>query len=383
MADEGRRSTKLPWIGFGNAHRFGCPGQRIRVLGLIAILISGFDAYAEDTLSFVTHRRVVVDDDLPLLLGNNDPAHEIVMADPPIQPGVRAVDDGYQPPVAENLEGFMPSIGETDSYPVTTTTGSVQSSRARNEWILLPDGLLWHSYLAGPQEPRMSAILCGDEKGNYFWDATLGGRVGFLRYGTPGAKDPHGWQWDLEGAVITRMDLLNQMDVESVDYRFGTELTWAEGPWAMKAGYFHISSHAGDEYLIRNPTFDRINYVTESLIYGISNRPIQPVRLYGEVAYALHRSGGARPFQFQTGAEWTPAPSRPKRLAPFAAANLGFFEATEFHMQTTLQVGWSYLGPQSGRRLRFGLQYGDGPSNQFEFFRRSQEYLGCGIWFDY
>lgn len=252
-----------------------------------------------------------------------------------------------------------------------------------DDWHLLPDGLLWHSYLAGPQEPRISTVLFHTEDDGIFWDATLGGRVGLLRYGTPGAKDPQGWQWDLEGAVITRLDLLHAEDVESADYRFGTEITYANGPWAMKFGYFHISSHVGDEYLIRNPGFERINYVTESWIIGGSYRPVDSVRLYGEFANAFRASGGARRYQFQTGAEYTPAPKLPRGLAPFAAVNLNFRQAVDYDVSTTAQLGWSYVGAESDRRLRFGLQVGDGPTSQFSFFRRRETYAGFGVWFDY
>ncbi len=266
---------------------------------------------------------------------------------------------------------------------VIRTISAVRPVIEERDWHLLPDGLMYHAYLAGPQEPRISAILFGDDNGGYFWDATLGGRVGILRYGTEGANDPKGFQWDLEGAVITRLDLLNSEDVESMDFRFGTEMTWAEGPWAMKFGYFHLSSHVGDEYLINNPTFERINYVAESLVYGVSYNPSTTTRVYGEVAGAVKKSGGAKRMQYQTGAEWTAKPRRPRGIAPFAAANLAFHESTEYHMATTLQAGWCYQGPKSDRRLRFGMQYGDGPSSQFQFFKRNEEYLGFGIWFDY
>lgn len=251
------------------------------------------------------------------------------------------------------------------------------------DWHLLPDGLLWHSYLAGPQEPRISTVLFHTDDDGIFWDATVGGRVGLLRYGTSGAKDPQGWQWDLEGAVMTRLDLLHAEDVESADYRFGTEITYAEGPWAMKFGYFHISSHVGDEYLIRNPGFERINYVTESWIIGVSYRPIDAVRLYGEFANAFRASGGARRYQFQTGVEYAPAPKAAKRLAPFAAVNLNLRQAVDYDPSTTAQLGWSYVGRESNRRLRFGLQVGDGPTSQFSFFRRRETYAGLGVWFDY
>ncbi len=251
------------------------------------------------------------------------------------------------------------------------------------DWHLLPDGLLWHSYLAAPHEPRISTVIFQTNEGGVFWDATLGDRIGLLRYGTPGAAHPRGWQWDLEGAVITRLDLLHAEDVESMDYRFGTEITAADGPWTMKFGYFHVSSHVGDEYLIRNPTFTRVNYVTESWIVGGSFQPHNDLRLYGEFANAFRASGGAKRYQFQTGAEYTPVATTPTRGAPFAAINLNFREAVDYDVSTTLQVGWSFQNLDSGRRIRFGLQYGDGPTSQFSFFQRREAYLGGGVWFDY
>lgn len=251
------------------------------------------------------------------------------------------------------------------------------------DWYILPDGLLWNSYLAGPHEPRISTVIFNDTDGGIFWDATVGGRVGLVRYGTAGAKRPQGWQWDLEGAVITRLDLLHAEDVESMDYRFGTEITAAEGPWAMKFGYFHISSHVGDEYLIRNSILERINYVTESWVWGVSYSPSDAFRFYGEIANAFKASGGAKRYQFQTGAEYTPVAETTRRGAPFAAINLNFREAVDYDVSTTAQIGWGYQSPRSGRRIRFGIQYGDGPTSQYSFFERREEYLGMGVWFDY
>ncbi len=258
-----------------------------------------------------------------------------------------------------------------------------QDTATAYDWHLLPDGLLWRSYLAGPHEPRISTVIFNDNSGGVFWDATLGGRVGLLRYGTAGAKRPSGIQWDLEGATITRLDILHAEDVESLDYRFGTEITAADGPWAIKFGYFHISSHVGDEYLVRNPTFDRINYVTESWIIGGSHSPSDSIRLYGEFANAFRASGGAKRYQFQTGAEYTPVARSPRVGAPFAAVNLNFREAVDYDVSTTVQIGWSFQGPESGRRLRFGAQYADGPTSQYSFFERRESYLGLGVWFDY
>lgn len=270
-----------------------------------------------------------------------------------------------------------------DAAAVTTARNDQYAAEGCREWQLLPDGLLWHSYLAAPHEPRISTVILQTNNEGVFWDATLGGRVGLIRYGTTGAVNASGWQWDLEAAAITRLDLLHAEDVESMDYRFGTEITAAEGPWAMKFGYFHISSHVGDEYMIRNPTFQRVNYVTESWIIGGSYFPRDDVRLYGEFANSFRASGGAKRYQFQTGAEYTPIAKVVARGAPFAAINLNFRQAVGWDVSTTVQAGWAFQSPQSGRRVRFGLQYGDGPTSQFSFFQRRESYLGGGVWFDY
>ena len=286
---------------------------------------------------------------------------------------VGSLTDDYQ---VKEEAALRRELGCLSDVPIAAETESWN-------WHLLPDGLLWRSYLAGPHEPRISMVIFRNSDDEWFWDAVIGGRVGLLRYGTSGSNRPQGWQWDLEGAVMTRLDLQNSEDVESMDYRFGTDITAAEGPWGMRLGYYHISSHVGDEYIERNPLFERINYVTESFVIALSYSPTASTRYYGEFANSFRTSGGARRYQYQTGFEYTPIAKVPSRGAPYAAINVHLREAVDYDAATTLQVGWGWQGQSSGRRLRVGLQYGQGPTSQYEFFQRREEYLGCGVWFDY
>ena len=96
------------------------------------------------------------------------------------------------------------------------------------------------------------------------WEAVLGGRVGIFRYGELGLNPQEAFQLDLEGAVFARVlpDEPSAM-LESSDYRAGLLGTWRFGNAAYKAGYYHISSHTGDEFLQANPGFNRINYVRD------------------------------------------------------------------------------------------------------------------------
>ena len=50
-------------------------------------------------------------------------------------------------------------------------------------WQWVPTGLIYHSYMAGPHEPRAGITAFSDGNDGAFADATLGGRMGFIRFG--------------------------------------------------------------------------------------------------------------------------------------------------------------------------------------------------------
>ncbi|MCA9053571.1 MAG: DUF1207 domain-containing protein [Planctomycetaceae bacterium] len=250
------------------------------------------------------------------------------------------------------------------------------------EVAILPQGLLYKSYLAGEKEPRISsAYLVEDERG-LVWDVTLGGRVGLWRYGTPGAVDPQGFQLDLEGGAMVRLDPEEETDVEAADFRFGFLMTWREGPWATKAGYYHVSSHLGDEFLLRNPGFPRRNYVRDSALAGISFDATPEVRLYSEVAYAIGHEGGALPLEFQYGTEYS-SRATGSWGGPYAAINGHTREDQGWITGVNIVSGWQWLGVESRHRFRVGMQYYHGPALQYSFVGRRETLLGGGLWFDY
>jgi hypothetical protein len=240
---------------------------------------------------------------------------------------------------------------------------------------------MYKSYLAGPQEPRFANAWLYESGQGWIWDVTLGGRVGIWRYGSKGAVRPQGWQLDIEGAAMPRLDMDKQEDLEAVNFRFGVPLTWQRGPWQMKFGYYHLSSHVGDEFLISHPTFKRVNYVRDSVIFGLGYFLTSDLRIYGEVANAFHHSV-AKPWEFQFGFEYSPAIATGFRGLPFFAANVQLFEEQDFGGALNTMVGWQWRGATSNRLFRFGLQYYNGKSSQFAFFDENEELLGIGLWLD-
>ncbi len=251
-------------------------------------------------------------------------------------------------------------------------------------WQVLPAGLMYKSYIGGEKEPRFQAVWLAEKKHGLVWETSLGGRVGLIRYGTQDPIRPEGWQLDLEGAAQARVLPQQESDLEAVDFRFGLLSTWRRGGDGFKVGYYHLSSHLGDEFLIKNPGFllTRLNYVRDSAIAGWTHDLNPDTQVYGEVAYALGHEGGALPWEFQYGVQYSPL-TFGLRGAPYVALNGHTREDNNWVTGVNTVAGWQWRGDQTNHLFRVGFQYYTGPSVQYSFVGLKETLVGGGIWFDY
>lgn len=244
----------------------------------------------------------------------------------------------------------------------------------------MPLEILYPSYLAGPREPRLGMQLTGEQDDGTLWDATIGGRFGWFRNVSYGGHRI--WQVDVEGAALLRLDPETQVDLRSVDFRFGIPLTLAWGANRFKFGYEHLSSHLGDEFLIKNPTVTRDNYVREAIVAGYARYLTEKTRVYGEASWAFSRDV-ADPWHFQVGFEW--APTRPTGVLghPYFAIHSLLREEVNYSGSTTGQVGWAWRDGHGARLIRTGLFYQTGKSPQGSFSEESETQVGAGLWYDF
>lgn len=262
----------------------------------------------------------------------------------------------------------------------------IPSPAANWTWTLLPEDLLYDSYLAAPRDPRMGSAWLYDPDQGWYWDLEIGARAGLLRYGSPPGSNAEGWQLDVWGAALPRLNLDQNYDLDAADFYAGLPLTWSEGPWQAKFELRHLSSHVGDEYLLRNPGFMRRNYVRDSIVFGGGYFPTPDIRLYGEADYAFRRGGGAEPWHLRFGVDYSPQPALDWLGwygMPFLAVGGELREEVDFGGGVNAVAGWQFRGPESRKLLRVGLQYYNGKSLQFSFFDTHEELIGLGIWYDY
>jgi hypothetical protein len=302
----------------------------------------------------------------------------------------------YQSPdvmPAQAGEAWIASPGDPQMAPPVTTytdpawgTAPVVLPCPTDAWYwqVLPDGLIYHSYWAGVHEPRLAIVMQRISGGDSFFDGTLGGRVGVLRYGSGNAIFPQGWQLDVEAAALVRLTLDEIRDFETADYRVGVPLTYGIDNWQFKMAVYHLSSHLGDEFAIAHPgsLADRINYVRDEVVLGASFYPVPVCRLYGEVGYAFNTDGGAEPWEIQFGTELSqPGPTGPQGT-PFFAVNGHLREDVDFSGDVSSQLGWLWRG-NSGQVMRIGLHYFNGKSSQYQTFTQSEQQIGLGLWYDF
>ncbi|MEZ6072137.1 MAG: DUF1207 domain-containing protein [Pirellulales bacterium] len=244
----------------------------------------------------------------------------LAAAGPPYQlldPHVSVSPSGFAPgpytnapPLSPEPSAFNPLLNEFRAPPPQMVRH--QPGGGPWTWQLLPDGLMYRSYLAGVREPRFGGVWNYERDIGWIWDIALGGRAGIIRYGTNDPFHPEGWQLDIEGAGFPRLDLEDENDLVSVDFRFGVPLTYRVGRFQSKFGFYHLSSHLGDEFLETHPDLTRINYSRDVLVLGVGWFFTPSLRGYAEAGYAFHSDVGLE-WEFQFGFDYSPAyPTGPR-----------------------------------------------------------------------
>jgi hypothetical protein len=248
-------------------------------------------------------------------------------------------------------------------------------------WTFLPQGNLYGTYWASSAEPRMAVKLIEDQDHGPLVDSEIAGRIGFVRFGSRDRLE--GWQFDLLVGVNLRQDPDVGLDMQATDYRFDLPLTYRNGPHAFKMGYYHVSAHVGDEFLVTNMILERDNFVRDVFNFGYSYHPTPELRLYGEVGYGFNVDV-SEPLEFQFGFDYGPATVTRIHGAPFVALNVHLREELDFGGNVALQAGWAWRGESiAAGILRTGAYFYDGGSSQFAFHDVHESQVGWGLWYDY
>jgi hypothetical protein len=114
----------------------------------------------------------------------------------------------------------------------------------------------------------------------------------------------------------------------------------------------------------------------------VSYYPIPALRLYGEGGWAFNNSGGAQPWEIQFGNELSKPGPTGFHGSPFLAINGRMREEHNYGGDLTTQTGWMWRGID-GKTFRLGGHYYNGKSSQYQFYKKFEEQVGIGLWYDF
>lgn len=200
----------------------------------------------------------------------------------------------------------------------------------------------------------------------------------------------NGWQVGLLAGVFAQFNLdAPSSDLINADYIVGIPVSWRHGGWSMRVRLYHQSSHVGDEFLLENPGFNRVNLSFEE-VEAILSYAHRWIRLYVGGGYLVHREPAMLDRnRVQWGLELRgPTIDSPVlgrvlpglQLTPVLGADFKSFEELQWIINGNVVGGFEWSKPGAKRRFRLLMNYYRGFYPYGQFFNEKVESVGVGLY---
>jgi hypothetical protein len=241
------------------------------------------------------------------------------------------------------------------------------------EFVRMPNDLLWTPPVASQREPHFRLRFTDND--DFKADTAIGAVFPVFRF-TPAPESREGIQFDIVASVFTRFD--DDLKLTASDYLFALPFSWRRGPWEARAGYSHMSSHLGDEY-IKDTGAETVSVSRGEILFGVARRFDNGVRLYGEGFYGAGTRGipEGEKDRWELGAEWVR-----DHDGLFAALDVEMKANQDYTPNTTTQLGWQWTSGTK-RATRIALEYYDGKSPYGQFPDEDENWIAFEAAFDW
>ena len=261
-------------------------------------------------------------------------------------------------------------------------------SRAQRRMEFMPKQNLWHVQTLDPNASQSSAMCVGywiDKKPADFLLTAFA--FGFQRafFAWP-VSDDKGYDLGLEGAALTNFEWTNrngtiERNNLSTDFWIGVPFVIHFRPWTVRIRFYHLSSHMGDDYMIRNniTSYFKNNANYEQLDVTVM-RVIKNFRFYAGTGLVVHSALGERkPLSFTFETDYLLILNREKSCqfyaGLFVSSKQAFGFTPAFNVGTGLQLGKPDRLP-----VKILVTYFNGPLPYSVYEGKPVQWLGASIY---
>ncbi|OGN60406.1 MAG: hypothetical protein A3F40_03650 [Chlamydiae bacterium RIFCSPHIGHO2_12_FULL_27_8] len=168
------------------------------------------------------------------------------------------------------------------------------------------------------------------------------------------------------------------------DYYLGIPLVYAYNKWAWRFRTYHISSHLGDEFLINNPGFVRVNPSFEAFDVFFSYQAYKNFRVYGGPGWIIHsaQSFPYKHYYIEYGGDvsfWSTKIYYHKLFGTFFfAVYFRNWQLNNMNFDGSYLFGYEWSKIQGvGRKIRLFGEYHNGYAPDGQFQNRRANYWGA------
>lgn len=257
------------------------------------------------------------------------------------------------------------------------------TASAQEQNHLFPPRSLMPELLAGPRDPRTSATLLGVLKNpsrhGHGVEAEVSIGSAFPVFLLAGTVDDSPIVVGIEAAAFARFALqVLEREMVATDWVFAVPVIWHRQEGWVRFGYYHTSSHMGDEYSRRfeDPGINFSRDEAEILYFrGVSNRR----GVFGGVRYAynVHPQESKR-WVLRFGGQWE-RPEPDANLRPFLATDVEWDQEEGGRPRVELRAGAGMEKVGVLQKLRVALTLLTGPSPLGQFNGKSTTQVGLTI----
>jgi hypothetical protein len=223
--------------------------------------------------------------------------------------------------------------------------------------------------IAAPREPRFFANLqhLNSEAPLNSFNAALvglGENFGFVRWQNEDTDET--WELGLTSGLFSLFKL-NQTSTELVnsDFMVGLSASYQSDNIAYRSRFYHLSSHLGDEFLLKKKGIKRINYSLETLDFTAS-RTWGAWRGYGGGGYIVR----VKPSDYGRASIHLGGEYRGTRSLWLESSLIG-----GLHIEFSQQHGWN-----PNVQIVMGLEFGKSSKTSHRFGIELQAYDGYSPW---